>query len=442
MKRIEIDENFYDLMDMGFDRRLTGEKIKKTSFMPYKKVTHAAAEITSDTFELKKTKKEQLEALKQMRLQERQKIFRFIPGFLHKYIDYVNSLKVTPDSKEQRNGLVFSAFFSFIVWANQGARSSFMYFVVGNLITMSMLLQRGMPKMKLIPGQKRQVGTWSALSFQTAVCLTLLFTLPSFLLSFLVSGIVPKLDIAGRAKAAMIITLFSNSILSSYFEVFEEKSKSGSRWKKSMKGFSSSDMEAKISSKNGANQKSLDSAFIFPYDPEVDENPYQPKYLDELPGALPLAGQGDLDETEAESHFVNWRIERENARKPPITKAEPEEPWVGGKVGMFPKSTPDWLNTAFGKGEKILSRWRSAPRKYKQDFSEFELVATGPFGFRDKHPSWLDAFGSQIWEEQLTMSRKAARAFGTYRKTMWKIDKEVELQSCDGADKEKEKPKE
>ena len=82
-----------------------------------------------------------------------------------------------------------------------------------------------------------------------------------------------------------------------------------------------------------------------------------------------------------------------------------------------------------------MTEWRSAPRKYKQDFSEFELVATGPYAFRDKHPSWLDAFGNQIWEEQLSLSRKAARAFGTYRKTMWKIDNEVVLQPCDGADK-------
>lgn len=40
-----------------------------------------------------------------------------------------------------------------------------------------------------------------------------------------------------------------------------------------------------------------------------------------------------------------------------------------------------------------------------------------------------------IWEEKITASRKAARAFGSYRKTMWKIDKEVQLQPCDGADK-------
>lgn len=99
---------------------------------------------------------------------------------------------------------------------------------------------------------------------------------------------------------------------------------------------------------------------------------------------------------------------------------------------------PNWLSSAYSKGLKKLTPWRSAIPKYKKDVTEFTFT-TGPFGFRDKHPTWLDLFNVEIWEEQLSVSRKLARAFGTYRKTMWKIDKDVQLKPCDGADKDKRK---
>ncbi len=153
---------------------------------------------------------------------------------------------------------------------------------------------------------------------------------------------------------------------------------------------------------------------------------------------LSLLLLGDLDETESRNHFENWKTERQNARRPPVTDVPPETPWVGGKAGMFVKP-PEWLSSAYVKGLKKVTKWRGVETKYKKDFSEFVVATPGPFGFRDKHPDWLDAFDSQPYMEQLSISRQLARAFGTYRKTMWKIDKEVQLQACDGADKEKEK---
>jgi len=279
-------------MEMGFDRRLAGESVSSGLFQPHVSGLKGAGNMVSGFFELNKSKKEQLEALKQTRLENKKQLFRFIPEFLHKYVDYFNSLKIVPKKNEQTRSLAFSAFFSFVVWANQGARSSFMYFVVGNLITMSMLLQRGMPQMKLIPGQRQQAGTWSSMAFTTAVALSLLFIVPSSLVTFVVSGIIPGLDVSARAKAAMIFGLFGNAYLSSFFEVFEDKSKNGYRWNKAVKGYLEPNLEAKLNKKVFGKQQSLDSYHLIPYDPDVDENPYQPKYLDEMPGAAPLSGMG------------------------------------------------------------------------------------------------------------------------------------------------------
>lgn len=102
---------------------------------------------------------------------------------------------------------------------------------------------------------------------------------------------------------------------------------------------------------------------------------------------------------------------------------------------MYVQNIPVWLNTAYQKNVLKANKWRGKPTKFVKDNTEFEPIV-GPVGFRDKQPSWLqDLFSAGIWEEKITASRKAARAFGSYRKTMWKIDKEVQLQPCDGADK-------
>ena len=98
-------------------------------------------------------------------------------------------------------------------------------------------------------------------------------------------------------------------------------------------------------------------------------------------------------------------------------------------------NVPTWLTTAYKAHVLKANRWRDTPTKFIKDNSEFELIP-GPLGFRDKFPEWLSMFGTGVWEEKTTLSRKAARAFGTYRKTMWTVDPKVVLLPCDGADKD------
>ena len=78
----------------------------------------------------------------------------------------------------------------------------------------------------------------------------------------------------------------------------------------------------------------------------------------------------------------------------------------------------------------IFSYRRDKKSVYKKDYDEF-IAFDGPLGFRDKSPPWIDDFSAGIWEEKTTVSRRAARAFGTYRKAMRLVDSEVVLQPCD-----------
>ena len=100
---------------------------------------------------------------------------------------------------------------------------------------------------------------------------------------------------------------------------------------------------------------------------------------------------------------------------------------------MYVKNIPNWLNSAYQKNVLQANAWRSKPFVFIKDTTEFEPVP-GPFGFRDKRPQWLQIFGTGVWEEKITASRRAARAFGSYRKTMWKLDKQVVLRPCDGVE--------
>jgi hypothetical protein len=436
-KRIQVDESFQKLMLAGFNKRFNADvdAIKGENYMTF---IDRAAQKTSNEFELSKTKEEQFKELKKKELQERSGYMKMIPQGLHKYIDYVLSLSKKPNPADITRNMVLSAFFSFIIYSNAQVRAAFMYFVIGNGALMSALLTRGMPQIKAAPGvNKRKIVNWSSSSFKTASGISLLvFIFPTALLTFSTLSLFPVSN-AVKAKAAMIAALNSHAYGSSFFEVFEEKSKNGWRWAKAMEGsILPEDIQKTIASKVFETDKKQNDRYDYLYDPQIDDYPPVPKFIDDLPENIAKQGDGsgDHDEGVALQAFEQWKIERKNARRPPVEDVPPETPWVGSKEGMYVKNVPTWLSTAYDKNVLGANKWRGKPQRYKKDTTEFEGVE-GPFGFRDKRPDWLDLFGTGVWEEKTQASRRAARSYGTYRKSMFKVDNQVVLQSCDGADK-------
>lgn len=426
--RIKVDETYYKLMNTGFDRRYASEKKTKSPVFE-------AARMTSFKLELGKSKEEQLTEHKKKRVQERTGLMRVLPQGLHKFADYINSMYKKPTQAELRKNVLIGAFFSFVVWVNQGARSAFMYYVIGNLATMSSLLTRNMPKVNIQPGMgKRQVGTWSSTSFKTAVSMTLFYTVGTALSTLALVSLLP-LTLDAKLKSAMIASILSSAYFTSFYEIFEEKGKNGWRWAKAMEGSLPVDVDAKLAGELSGTAKKNGDLYDYNYDPQIDDFPPVPKYVDEVDGTDAAAGAGELDEDEEQEHFEKWRQFRKDSRRPPVEEAPPETPWVGGKEGLYVTNVPTWLSSAYKANVLKANRWRDEPQRFIKDTTEFELVP-GPYGFRDKAPEWFDMFGTGVWEEKTTTSRKAARAFGTYRKTMWKVDKKVVLLPCDGADKD------
>jgi len=444
-RRVHVDANFFKLMNSGFERRMTSNQqatadmMDKAEMLRKEKdarfaLLQSAAKNTEHTLELSKTKEEQLKELKKQRLMQRSGIMKMIPQALHKYIDYFASMRIKPDKKELSKNLFIGAFFSFVVWVNASPRSAFMYLVIGQLALLSSLLTRNMPQIEITPGmdKNKKVASWSSNSFKTATALTLLSALGTALATLVLVSVLP-VNLAAKLKSAMVTSMVGTAYFTSFFEVFEDKNKNGMRWRKSLEGTLSAEVQAKLS-EQVFGQKEMDDKYGYTYDPEIDDYPPVPKYIDELLPVEP-GGSGELDEGEAEENFTAWKAFRKEARRPPVEEAPPETKWVGSKEGMYVKNIPTWLSTAYQKNVLKANAWRGKPTKFIKDFTEFEPV-DGPYGFRDKRPEWFDNFGTGVWEEKVTASRRAARAFGTYRKTMWKLDNKVVLLPCDGADKD------
>jgi hypothetical protein len=236
----------------------------------------------------------------------------------------------------------------------------------------------------------------------------------------------------------MIVSMMASTYFTSFYEVFEEKGKGGWRWKKSLEGTLAPDVKEKLANDLFGSEV-RGGQYDYEYDPQIDDYPPQPKYLDEVQPKSDeqkmKGGDSDINDPESQAHYEKWRLERLDARRPPIEDAPPETPWVGGKAGLYVDKIPSWLKAAYNRNVLNANAWRGKQRKYKKDIKEFQLI-DGPLGCRDKRPEWLNLFGTGIWEETTTVSRRAARAFGSYRKSMWKIDKKVQLLPCDGADKD------
>jgi len=422
---LEVDKQFFKLMDMGYAKRRYIEVQEDVpdgvSFI------EIASRSTKDYFEIERTKEEQFAELKEIKLKERSGIFqKMLPEQGQKYVNYLKSLRIKPTPADSLKNAIISCFFSFVVWANSSARSSFMYLVIGKLALISILLSRNMPgrEKEKIGGPRRKAATWSSNAFNTAVSIAALTTLGSAGVTAIFTSIIPyKMSGNAKFKLGMITSLLATGYFTQFFEVFEEKDKNGWRWKKAMDEALPEDEQAKLREQIFGKKKFTEQ-YDYEYNPMIDDFPPAPKYID---GDEPLTSEEEVEQ----AAFDKFVQERKDARKPPVISAPPDAPGFGGKSDLYPETIPKWLQLAYKKTALARNKWSKEPQKFDRTIVE-KTVVEGPLGFRDKKPEWLtELFSGTIWEDKIGVSRAAARAFGSYRKTMWKIDPKVVLQSSD-----------
>ena len=294
-KAADLESGFDNLMNYGFMQRfndiISDDSPKKASLL------RTSAEKIAANFDLNKSLEEQAKDLKELRKKQRTGLMKLLPESLYKYVDFLQSLRKKPKSKELFKNIGIGSFFSFVVWVNSNPRSANMYWVIGNLALMSSLLTRNMPEVKAMPGvDKKRVVSWSKSAFKSAVGVCLFWGLSTFLSTFLVLLGLP-LNPGAKLKTTAIVSLLSTSYLSAFYEVFEKKDEDGWRWKRAMDGMTSSDEIAKAESKD---LTKLSDKYDYKYDPDIDDYPPLPKYIDEVEKVeVELSGgSGEMDEEE------------------------------------------------------------------------------------------------------------------------------------------------
>jgi hypothetical protein len=90
-----------------------------------------------------------------------------IPLRFHKYIDYLSALRKDPTKKSLIFNTAVATLFTFIIVNNVNPRMAFLYSLVANLMTVSILLTRNQPRVEVPLGMDRKrVVNWSNTAFK------------------------------------------------------------------------------------------------------------------------------------------------------------------------------------------------------------------------------------------------------------------------------------
>ena len=320
----------------------------------------------------------------------------------------MQSLRTTITKKELTRNLTIGTLFSFLSMSNNELKMVMMYSILGHLAMMSALLTKNVPKVKERFGMPPQRSVqWSNAAMISAFFLISSFAVVAFVGIFLVLAIIPFLKLSAKINISVALSVIISSIVASSFEVYEARSKSGSRWKALNGG---SQVSTKNKEKWGQPSKQV---YEYAYDPEIENAPDMV-----------------IEEEEEEDNYD--AVEEEVTEIVPAKPATPIRGYhmgnLGSREGFIKENVPVWISGAF-KIFRMFDKEAIKPPVIKK--SDDETINYGPMGFRDKSPTWLGFFEGKMWSWKLLGGVEAARCFGTYRKTMYKKDKEVILRKYD-----------
>lgn len=215
MEKIAVDDQFYNLMNIGFERRNTNDMTaslirdeglaKSPSFAAFIRI---AAMETADQLELRKTKGEQLKELKKKKMMQRSGVMKLIPQSWAKYVDYLVSLRENPTKRELLKNMAVAGIFSFVVSNNARVRMAALYTLIGNMMIVSILLTRNMPKVDVPMGMdKNKVINWSKSAFNTALGVTFLGAISGGLLFALMAHLFTPFELIMKVESTILYTI-------------------------------------------------------------------------------------------------------------------------------------------------------------------------------------------------------------------------------------------
>ncbi len=216
--------------------------------------------------------------------------------------------------------------------------------------------------------------------------------------------------------------MMATAIANSFFEIYEEKSRSGWRWSKAVDGYTKEEIEKLIYEKQHSDLDGY-GEYDYEYDPDSEEDELESIRKEE-------ERRPSTNEIQANKHYEEWQKQVEHALQPckeEFTTAD--YPLLGVKEGFFdgmerfdPELVQTYMDTV-GQSTAWRTVERADPRGMKKRVK-------GPKYFREPVPKWYKNLFMEP-SAQANMD-KLTRKYGAYRKSMWRKDDQVVLLPCDG----------
>jgi len=220
----------------------------------------------------------------------------------------------------------------------------------------------------------------------------------------------------------------------SYFEVFEDAKDPGSRWKKAQSLSSKVDLDSALLELSIEDAEKTEP-YDFEYEPDFDDFPgtsqryqhdmdliYYPEKKDGI--------TRELYNPEDEKHYKDWKIAMKDMQIPPLMPKDVNDAFVGAEGTFFAKTASKSVKRSYLRGSRQGSKWKNIEQVYKSELEKTPI--TGPPGFRDATPNWIKDVLEKSVRSDGSRSPERKREFGTYRRSMWKIDKDIEPLKADG----------
>ena len=435
-KIAEIQKNYDQLMHVGFMRRLQSmhevPKFGKRSTMD-----GMIQDCAEEAFR-------EFERLTGQRLSP-EKRKRKKSGFfstLSTQLKYLSSLRKKPGLFELVKNVLLVAPFVWAVGKGTGdVWNKLGFSLIGHTVLIVALVLRGRPWNTFSTFLAKEFYPFESTAMRTALWTNLLYTGVAFTtVSTLTSLFLTAFDFNTRFSTTLSATLLASCLAASIYEVYEPRERDGWRWEHFM------ELEEGMGSLTGtpsgspAAAESLTQLYDFAYDPEVDDD--QAAQRD---ASLLLANGMDPDAvSEIESsqkHYEDFRRQVQASRKAPIDYDENNLEALNELIGAQPgfllpeKDIPDWMHEAYDQHVTGKADWQQVPRVQRIDqfTPDEDIKHIGPKFFRDKRPKWMAELSPESEEvDPDEETRKLARQYGTYRKAMYKVDKEIVLDPSDG----------
>lgn len=439
--------NFWSLMQTGFERRLYSEQDRFDSRLnEVKSDIDGTALLDNEARTLSmqlSTPESQDEMVQQLKLKKERKsqgLFALAPSVIKPYINYLFANYKKPKTSELQGNLLYGLFFALLIIFDSSGRTM-IFTAAGYCALATRILFRNMQSAKPNPDIPAGRSVLDSIQFSTqsliaATLITTFFGVSGSMFARLIISLIPGLN-RSQLKGMLISAagMIPAAVGVSYFEVFEDAANTGSRWKKAQDMSAKVDFDSELAMDLSVKDAEKTEPYDFEYDPDIDDYPgaaqryqhdidimYNPEKAVEI--------NRELFNPDDAKHFAEWEIALKDMQVPPLMPDDVDDDFVGAEDTFLTAKGPKWVRKIYMEESRRGSKWKNIEQVFKSNMEKDPI--TGPPGFRDATPKWIKDIADKSVRSDGKNSPERKHEFGTYRRSMWKIDKDVKPLKADG----------